>query len=249
MKKILLINLILCFSFLFSQSMERIGKDTISIHYLKGSKLYNCILIRTENVSIENKGKCINEREILPEDEKYQSYKNKLLYPKRVDRNYQYDLPYKKGESYKVLQGYDGDFSHQNKYALDFDMPIGTPILAIRDGVVIKVVQEFNRGCASKKCAKYNNYVLIFHEDDTMASYSHLKQNGVKVKVGDLVKKGEVIGFSGNTGYSTAPHLHLECTFYNEFRKEKETIKTLFRTGDGNRIEYLYEGEAYRRDY
>jgi murein DD-endopeptidase MepM/ murein hydrolase activator NlpD len=52
------------------------------------------------------------------------------------------------------------------------------------------------------------NYVRILHEDGSMGLYAHLDYKGVRVSPGDRVERGERIGRSGNTGYSTGPHLH-----------------------------------------
>jgi hypothetical protein len=52
------------------------------------------------------------------------------------------------------------------------------------------------------------NYIVLRHEDGNRSHYYHLAQGGVKVKIGQQVKEGEVIALSGNTGYSATPHLH-----------------------------------------
>ena len=126
------------------------------------------------------------------------------------DVNYRYSLPYKKGDYYPIVQGFGGGYSHQgaSKYAIDIAMPVGTPIHAARDGVVIDVVQKHNRGGASRRYAKYANYVVILHSDDTTGEYYHLKKNGVAVEVAEKVVAGQHIAYSGNTGFSSLPHLH-----------------------------------------
>jgi len=126
------------------------------------------------------------------------------------DVNYRYSLPYKKGEYYPIVQGFGGGYSHQgaSKYALDFAMPVGTPIYAARDGVVIDVEDKHHRGGASRRYAKYANYVVILHSDDTTGEYYHLKKSGAAVDIGDKVVVGQHIGYSGNTGFSSLPHLH-----------------------------------------
>ncbi|MDD5211350.1 MAG: M23 family metallopeptidase, partial [Sulfuricurvum sp.] len=58
----------------------------------------------------------------------------------------------------------------------------------------------------------YMNYVNIRHTDGTLGNYYHLKFGGAAVKIGDTVKKGQLIAYSGNTGYTTAPHLHFSVS-------------------------------------
>ena len=124
--------------------------------------------------------------------------------------NFAYALPFEKGKSYKLSQGYFGKFSHQKVHALDFLMPEGTPVCAMRSGVVIKVKYDSNIGGADLKFANDANYITIYHNDGTLGMYLHFQQNGVAVAPGDQVKKGQIIGYSGNTGFSSTPHLHVE---------------------------------------
>lgn len=165
---------------------------------------------------------------------------------KKHDTSYVYDLPFPKGSGFKVFQAYNGSFSHRNENAIDFTMPEGTPVLAAREGKVVRVVQNNNQGCPSEDCKQYNNVVTILHDDGSFATYAHLKYNGSFVKVGDLVKKGDKIALSGNTGYSSGPHLHFVC-FQPEFGKYS-TVETKFKL-EGNRVANLAEGATYLRDY
>ena len=164
---------------------------------------------------------------------------------KDIDENYIYDLPYAKGKMFAIMQGYNGAYSHKNQNALDFDMPEGTKVLAAREGVVMLIKQNSNTGCESEICAKDANFINILHSDGTMASYVHLKFNSLKVKRGDKVEKGQVIALSGNTGWSSGPHLHFVCT--SPLRKGKiTTLKTLFRTGrKDDKGKYLLQGNKY----
>jgi murein DD-endopeptidase MepM/ murein hydrolase activator NlpD len=163
------------------------------------------------------------------------------------DMNFPYYLPFKKGQSFNIGQGYDGAFTHQNKKALDFTMPIGTPITAIRRGKVILVVDSFSKHGETADFSRYANYILIEHSDGTFASYVHLKQNSSKVKEGDLVKIGQEMALSGNTGWTSGPHLHLEV--YIPKAKKNQTIVTRFKVANGNAIEVLKEKQTYKRDY
>lgn len=163
------------------------------------------------------------------------------------DEEYAYDLPYKKGEAHAIHQGYNGQLSHQNENALDFTMPEGTPVLAARGGTVVKVVENNTQNCLRPECRDYNNYILICHSDGTFSEYVHLLHNGAKVKPGDAVRQGDLIALSGNTGWTTGPHLHFSC--FLPGKDDRITIKTKFRVGDGSRTEYLEEKKAYIRGY
>lgn len=166
---------------------------------------------------------------------------------KQYDTSFVYDLPFRKGKSFNVHQGYNGSFSHQNENALDFTMPEGTEVLAARDGIVVQVVQNNTVSCPTEECKKYNNYILIMHADGTFAYYGHIKYNGAKLKPGDPVKRGDVIAWSGNVGWSNGPHLHFAC-FLGRFEKW-QTIETKFRIDKGDNAAMLKEGNDYRRDY
>lgn len=111
-----------------------------------------------------------------------------------------------------IDQGFEGEFSHrdaENRYALDFAVPVGTPVLAARAGVVMQLQAGYRgHGLDRMRDAGRANYIRILHEDGSMALYAHLAAAGVQVHVGQRVEAGQRIGLSGNTGYSTAPHLH-----------------------------------------
>ncbi|MHA7056066.1 peptidoglycan DD-metalloendopeptidase family protein [Aquimarina sp. M1] len=163
------------------------------------------------------------------------------------DKDYDYHLPFSKNETYKLYQGYNGSFSHKNENALDFTMDVGTKILAAREGVVTNVVDENSKNCPRRKCMKYNNYIRVFHPDGTFAEYVHIKKDGAEVKVGDKITKGQLIGYSGNVGFSTGPHLHF--VVYFQRLTKRETLKTKFRVGNGESIEELVEKNKYTRSY
>ena len=179
------------------------------------------------------------------------SFKSKSVFgnvnSSAYDSSYQYDLPYKKGQGYLLFQGYNGRFTHQNENALDFEMPEGTEILAARDGIVVKAVQENTQSCAEKECQKFNNYILVYHADGTFAVYNHIRFNGAAVRQGDKINKGDMIAYSGKTGWASGPHLHFEC--YLPLLQDRRTIRTIFRIEHGSISEYLKEGNTYQRNY
>ncbi|MBD8082923.1 M23 family metallopeptidase [Chryseobacterium caseinilyticum] len=277
MKKLLILLLISQFTILFSQKNikmynERKG-DSISF-YVDNKDIYPVSLVFNGQPETENlkKPELFKTTQVIPGNavkyrvtyfvvndrtkgwsiRKMPGYKSYLgdITIKDYDKNYQYDLPYKKGESYLMYQGYNGTFSHQNENSLDFTMPEGTEVLAAREGMVIEVVQSNNRSCPTRDCAPFGNYISILHPDGTIAQYYHLKQNGAKVKIGDTVIKSQPIALSGNTGWSKGPHLHFNVYISNPTaEKFRTTLKTLFRTGDGSKAEFLEEKKTYLREY
>jgi hypothetical protein len=161
------------------------------------------------------------------------------------DKNHVYYLPFEKGKEYPLSQGYNGAQSHRNENAIDFSMPEGSGITAARDGIVIKVVQHNWNSCAEERCKEFNNTVTVYHSDGTFADYAHIKQNGSLVKEGDAIKAGQLIAKSGNTGWSSGPHLHFMVYRYNE--NGIQSLETKFKTAGGG--VYLKNGTRYLRNY
>ena len=100
---------------------------------------------------------------------------------KNID-TYIYDLPFQKGTNHKVVQGYGGLFSHENKAALDFAMPEGTAIHASRDGKIYSYKDDSDEGGPFTKYARKANYIIVQHDDGSFGCYWHLQKNGVAVK-------------------------------------------------------------------
>jgi murein DD-endopeptidase MepM/ murein hydrolase activator NlpD len=123
-----------------------------------------------------------------------------------------YDLPYGPGETYRVLQGYFGAFSHHEVAAIDWAMPEGTPVRAAREGVVTAYNDTaVGNGLDPEYMAlEKANWVIVEHDDHTLGCYFHLKPHGVRVSTNTRVARGELLGYSGNTGFSSTPHLHFE---------------------------------------
>lgn len=123
-----------------------------------------------------------------------------------------YRLPYPEGQAYAVTQAYGGKLSshnnRENLYAVDFAMPRGTPIMAARAGVVIDATFKHQEGGYDVRFLDKANTVAIAHDDGTVAEYAHLSAGEQIVKAGQRVAAGDLIGHSGNTGYSSGPHLH-----------------------------------------
>jgi len=156
---------------------------------------------------------------------------------------YEYDLPFKKGAKYRVVQGYGGLFSHTHIAALDFDMPTGTPVYAARDGIIYNYKDDSDEGGILPSDERKANFLIIKHDDGSFGCYWHLKKNGVVARTGP-VKKGQVIGFSGSTGFTLLPHLHFSVKRILNHEMESY-LRTRFRTTDG--IKLLKNGEVYER--
>ncbi|MDQ3393037.1 MAG: M23 family metallopeptidase [Bacteroidota bacterium] len=92
--------------------------------------------------------------------------------------------------------------SYRWHYGTDLKCNIGDPIKAAFDGIV-RITQYDGGG--------YGNYILVRHTNGLETLYGHL--SATHVKVGQVVKAGEVIGLGGNTGRSTGPHLHYEVRY------------------------------------
>lgn len=158
-------------------------------------------------------------------------------------KDFAYILPYTKGSSHRMIQGFNGEFSHRGKNALDFEMPDGTPICAARGGQVVSVEEQYSVGGEQSLLKKKANHIEILHSDGTIGRYAHLQKNGVIVRVGQHVNAGEVIGYSGNTGYSSGPHLHFEVVVLNN-DLEYLSIPVAFRTRE-KKLQLLKEGQSY----
>ncbi|MBL8920479.1 MAG: M23 family metallopeptidase [Myxococcaceae bacterium] len=114
--------------------------------------------------------------------------------------------------THKLIQGPYGTFSHfagsQDEEAFDWAMPEGTPVLAARDGVVVGTRSDCTVGAVDEALKNDANYVVLRHQDGTFSEYHHLREGGVRVKLGERVTSGQLLGESGNTGYTSRPHLH-----------------------------------------
>ena len=124
-------------------------------------------------------------------------------------------LPFPKGKSFRIVQGYNGKFSHRtdySRYALDFNLQPGDTIAAAASGYVVGVISGYKHGGNNKKWRDYANFITIYHPHlNLFTQYVHLKYEGSLVAVGDAVSTGQPIGLAGKTGFTSTPHLHFNA--------------------------------------
>jgi len=121
-----------------------------------------------------------------------------------------YQFPYAEGEAHRVLQGFNGKYSHVDRFAIDWAMPLGTRIMAARAGTAILVVDRHPSGGSDPSHFGLANKIWILHDDGTVGVYAHMVANSAQVVPGQKVETGEWIGRSGNSGFSSRPHLHFD---------------------------------------
>lgn len=129
----------------------------------------------------------------------------------RHREDYPYLPPILPGSAYRVSQGFFGRHSHhgeQNQYAVDIAMPERTPIHAARGGVVMVVEDGVSASGDDEALRFHANHLRILHDDGSMAVYAHLATDSALVRLGDRIAAGQRIGYAGNSGYSSGPHLH-----------------------------------------
>ncbi len=160
-----------------------------------------------------------------------------------------YRLPYPDGHGYGVLQAPGGPVTthtdQRSAHAIDFDLPEGTPVVAARDGVVVEVVTGHTFGKLDPALKGMDNHVAIVHADGTVSEYAHLQSGPYVVHPGQKVAAGTVLGYSGNTGYSSGPHLHfavVKPVLGADGKLGAESIPVLFRFFDGDTPQSVVAG-------
>jgi murein DD-endopeptidase MepM/ murein hydrolase activator NlpD len=143
-----------------------------------------------------------------------------------------FELPWQRGATHALSQGPDGAFSHRGKEAWDFAMDTGTPVHAARGGIVAFAADSSKIGGGTPAFAEDGNVTLVVHDDGTVGLYGHLRFAGAWRREGERVDAGDLLALSGDTGFSTGPHLHFQV--YRPTRDLRaETLAVRFRTSTG----------------
>ena len=149
-----------------------------------------------------------------------------------ADADFVYGYPFGGEEARRVTQTSEGAITHTGelRHAIDFAMPEGTPVLAARAGVVVAVRDGAGRGSLHPGQRDRGNAVIVAHDDQTLATYGHLSK-GIPVALGQRVARGERIADSGDSGFSSGPHLHFHVGLHTG-------------PGPGTTIPLRFRGEA-----
>ena len=149
-----------------------------------------------------------------------------------------YRAPFAIANDYPITQAFPVNNTHDtvdSRYAIDIAMPIGTDIHAARAGIVFEVASSnFRGGADAERYAESANIIRILHDDGTHALYAHLNRNGIRVRPGDRVERGDYIAESGNTGFSSGPHLHFAVM--QNFGQRIESIPVVFEGPSGTAV-------------
>lgn len=108
------------------------------------------------------------------------------------------------------------------RYAKDYGVRVGTPVCAVLPGVVWLVVDTHSSHGFEEKFAKFANFVCLEHATGVYSEYIHLGFRSARVRKGDVVSVGDVIGVTGWSGLMNTPHLHL-----NLFRMRDQTPESV----------------------
>ncbi|MBD2076975.1 peptidoglycan DD-metalloendopeptidase family protein [Phormidium sp. FACHB-592] len=127
-----------------------------------------------------------------------------------------------------------GQTSHNGntQYAIDFDVMKGTSVYAMRAGVVVAIEQQYPDTGGGQANINRANYVLIQHDNGYYSRYLHLQQNfnsSIGLVVGQAVQAGQLIALSGNSGWSTGSHLHVEVDKGNTWISQPFEIDGVFK--------------------
>lgn len=158
-------------------------------------------------------------------------------------------LPFVEGQKFLVSQISTGILtSHadaHNRHAVDFSVPVGTPVVATHDGVVAFTKSGSTLSGKTPQFRGLENLILLYDAtSNTWTTYAHL-QPDLLVQRGDRVKQGQTIAYTGSSGMMGGPHLHYAV----EMRGPERTTTIPFQFVDRNRvpIDLLYANRYITR--
>jgi murein DD-endopeptidase MepM/ murein hydrolase activator NlpD len=148
-----------------------------------------------------------------------------------------YRLPWPEGQSQMFLRakGANPHFQKRDLHAVDIGLPEGTPVLAARAGVVEAVEEDHGRGRDEEPATFEGNFVRVRHADDTYATYAHLAQRGVRVRPGERIEAGQLLGHSGASGEVEHAQLHFGLSRFEKNaagRLEEVSLPVMFSVGE-----------------
>ena len=138
-----------------------------------------------------------------------------------------YRAPFAQARQFLITQAPPDAITHvepSSRNAVDIALPVGTAVYAAREGVVINVAARHFRSGLDRQSMDEANFVQILHDDGTYAIYAHLQLDTVRVQTGQRVARGEYIANSGNTGFSSGPHLHFAVLHNVGLRSESVPV-------------------------
>lgn len=181
----------------------------VEIEYTLNNNLKTTIMIlqvldgdyKKETIHVDSKRVTLNKEDskrALKEYGEASKIYNTITKKSYIQENFIVPLDSKITSDFGKARVYNGTLKTYHS-GTDFRAPEGTEIVATNDGIIVLAKDRFYSG----------NSVIIDHGHGIYTCYYHLSE--FRVKKGDLVKKGEVLGLSGSTGRVTGPHLHLSA--------------------------------------
>ena len=148
-----------------------------------------------------------------------------------------YRLPWPEGRSHKFIhaKGANPHFQKRDLHAVDIDLPEGTAVLAAREGTVEAVEEGEGRGRDEEPATFEGNFVRVRHADDSFATYAHLARLGVRVRPGERVEAGQLLGYSGASGEVERAQLHFGVSRLEQNaagRWEEVSLPVMFTVGE-----------------
>ncbi|UOQ71010.1 M23 family metallopeptidase [Hymenobacter cellulosilyticus] len=161
---------------------------------------------------------------------------------KKPDTTFVYRLPFQTGTTSIVLQAAAADSTQGKPWSrgVIFGLPENTPVCAARAGIVTDIRQGSNKSGGRGRLPD-TNMIVVFHDDGTYAVYTHFRQNGAAVYEGQRVNQGDVLGFSGKTGWVRQPCLGFNVQY--SAQPHPRLVPTLFQT-DNTQVHYLKTGQT-----